>query len=40
MPNGEGIYKFADGDFYIGNLVNGVKEGFGTYHSREFVRKG
>ena len=31
MPEGKGIYTFANGDIYTGDFKNGKKSGRGTY---------
>jgi hypothetical protein len=31
LKHGEGTEKFANGDLYIGNYVNGKPEGYGEY---------
>lgn len=32
MKHGEGQEKFANGDVYIGNYMNGKPEGYGEYY--------
>ncbi|MBK8282858.1 MAG: hypothetical protein IPK94_22635 [Saprospiraceae bacterium] len=32
MPNGKGIYSYANGEKYEGLLYAGVRQGFGRYY--------
>ena len=31
MMNGKGVFKWKDGEKYIGNYLNNLKHGFGKY---------
>lgn len=37
MPNGTGVYYYADSEYYDGSFQNGIKEGKGEMH---YIKKG